>query len=240
MIIRAATSSFHTVSFFDENSTPVQPSAGTYTVKDMATGDTIKSATAFTPTTPWYLVSLSDTDNAMHGSSHVLERHQLTVNFTYGSTKKGVASQVFVVNNANVTVEDVMTDLEGWVLNTTDPARYDVTEDMVETYIIKAMRKAARELYLNGPNDLPSNNEVVDDAILDWAAGLLWKWKYTVSTPDATLLPYGDGLIADAKTSLLSFKEIGPSSSINAHVDDNIGEFEETEDYYAFTQRQED
>lgn len=238
MIIRAGTSSFHTVSFFDEYSTPVTPSAAAYKVTDIYTGTVIKDTTALSPSTPWEIVPITDTENTVVTPGNLLERHNLHITFTYGGTKKGVADQVFVLNNGNVTVEDVMTDLEGWKLDTDDPSRYDVSEDMVETYIVKAMIKTSQELGLPGPNSLPSNIEVIDDAILDWAAGLLWRWKYTVNSPDLSLLPYGDDLISNAKTNLKVFIENNPdllstsTTGIGSSVNTELGEYPETAEYY--------
>lgn len=237
MIIRANTTSIHTVYFYDESATPVVPTSGTYGVEDLGSGTVVVTPTTFTPSTPFYAITLSPTQNAMLTSGDILERRDLSVSFTYSGTMQGASNEILTINASNVTVSDVMENLLGWELDTqvTDD-EYDVTEDMVEKFIVKALIRVANFLHLTSTNALPSNSDVVDESVSIWAAGLLWDWKYTVDTPDVTSLRYGSHLIADAKNLLEQYIENVSSggSGITWTKNTSLGEWDETKEYYAY------
>jgi len=239
MIIRPNTTSVHTVYFYDDSASPVVPSSGNYQVKDINTGTAVVTPTTFTPVTPYYAINLTPAQNALLKSTDILERRQLAVNFTYAGTKQGGATEVITLNASNVTVPNVMDSLLGWVLDSevTDD-EYDVTEDMVETYIIKGLIRVANYLKLASTNDLPSTIDAVNEAVAIWAAGLLWNWKYTVDTPDATPLPYGKWLVTDAQRMLDIYREsTAGDGGIQWTTDTKLGEWDETDEFYSYTEK---
>ena len=239
MIIRANTTSVHTVYFYDESATPVVPTNATYQVDDLNSGTVVVTPTTVTPVTPYYVITLSPSHNSMLNSGDILERRELSVSFTYSGTMQGAANEVLTLNASNVTVSDVMDNLLGWEMDTqvTDD-EYDVTEDMVEKFIVKALVRVANFLHLTSTNALPSNSDVVNEATSIWAAGLLWDWKYTVDTPDATSLRYGLHLVADAKNLLEQYVENVSSggSGITWTKNTSLGEWDETEEFYEYAE----
>lgn len=240
MIIRANTTSVHTVYFYDEGNTPVQPSSGSYQVKDVNTNTLVVTPTSFTPSTPYYQIVLTPAQNAMLTSTDLVENRELKITFVYGGTKQGAASEVTTLNGSNITVPDVMDNLFGWNLDTdVDDDEYDATEDMVETYIIKAIIRAANYLKLASPNSLPTTSDVINEAVSIWAAGLLYSWKYTMDTPEATSLRYGFNLITDAKRLLDQYMETSGTGGggIAWTTDNRLGEWDETSEYYAYTEK---
>lgn len=238
MIIRANTTSLHTVYFYDENTSPVQPSSGTYQVKDLNSGIVVVTPTTFIPSTPFYVITLTPAQNAMLTSTDLVERRELAVSFGYGGSKQGGANEVLTLNGSTITIEDVMDNLLGWKLDTqvTDD-EYDVEEDKVEKYIIKGMIRVANYLRV-GTNTLPTTSDIVNEAVACWAAGLLWNWKYTVDTRDATMLPVGNNMIKDAKAQLTQYQEntVG-TGGIEWTRDTSLGEWDETKEFYEYSER---
>jgi len=129
MIIRANTTSVHTIHFYDENSTPVQPSSGTYTVTDLNSGTVVVTPTTFTPVTPWESITLTPSQNAMLNTADLMERRELGITFTYSGTKMGAATEVLTLNAGNVTVEDVKDNLLGWVLDSEVDSEIEIASD---------------------------------------------------------------------------------------------------------------
>jgi hypothetical protein len=135
------------------------------------------------------------------------------------------------------TTPDVMNNLDGWVMDTevspiTAGTPYDVKASLVDTYITKAKVKVAAYLDYTSTSALPTNNEFIDDAVADWAAGLLWNWKYSVDSPDLMLRPTGDELIQQAKDTLTK-----QSSKISYTTKKTLGRWDENREYYRYEEQ---
>ena len=131
-----------------------------------------------------------------------------------------------------------MANLDGWVMDTeVSPTQagtpYDVKESLVTTYITKARVKIAAYLDYSSTTSLPTTNEFIDDATADWAAGLLWNWKYSVDSPDIQLRPTGDELIQQAKDTLTQ----SSATKISYTRDTKIGRWDENKEYYRYEEQ---
>jgi hypothetical protein len=133
----------------------------------------------------------------------------------------------------STTTPAVMNNLDGWILDTevsplSAETPYDIKESLVTSYITKARIKVAAYLGTSTAA-LPTTNEFIDDAVADWAAGLIWNWKYSVDSPDLALRKTGDMLIQQAKDTLTQ-----QDSKISYTTDTKIGRWDETHEWHTY------
>lgn len=113
--------------------------------------------------------------------------------------------------------------LDGWVIDdgevdpdadpdaapTDDGEVHTVTTDEITKFIAKAMVRAAAYISLTDPSKLPAN-DLVNEAVATWAAGLLWN-KYVVKVNEGKEQDdpntYGDKKIWEAKGMLKPYNE---------------------------------
>jgi hypothetical protein len=136
----------------------------------------------------------------------------------------------------------LQTDSGAMVVNIDDvrayATNYDIKESEVTTALERGRVNACDRLNLTTPAQLPTDSVIVDHAIADISAGLLWKYRYTAKTPDVDLLPYGDELINMGYKGLDSYQEnVKEEGGIQYTRDRTLGEWDETKEYYSYTEK---
>lgn len=105
------------------------------------------------------------------------------------------------------TTPQVLERLDGWKSSPGVATDYDVTGDTITNTITNAETKASAYLGYD-TKSTPSNTTYFDNAVADWAAGLLWNRRETINTSYVTVnQDYGNTLIKQAKETLDLFKE---------------------------------
>ena len=126
-----------------------------------------------------------------------------------------------------ITTEAVLDLLKGWeIKDPEDEAQEDesvntVTEAEINRFITKAQIRTAGYLNLRDTSKIPSN-DITDEAIATWTAGLLWNkyvQKVTEGKEDNDPNTYGDRKIWEAKAMLKPY--------IKDNDSDNDGKDEE-------------
>jgi len=85
--------SYHTitVSFTDEELTPVTPDAASYRIDDLSSGAEIVPNTEFIPGASSYVIEIPGEINKLLNPIHDVETWIVTVTFVYDATKVGTA-----------------------------------------------------------------------------------------------------------------------------------------------------
>ena len=187
MIIRIGTTSSHPVQFIDDNGDPITPSSMTYSVIDSLTHIPIVAPTTIVPVDKTYNIIVTPVQNAFTTSTNHIERKIITGTYIYNGNT-GTFEIDYTLTDMTVTVQDVMDNLQSdqWILDSENPEDYVITEDEVETFIIKAMRWVAGFYNLSGPNSLPVGIDSIDEAVSTWAAGLIMN-KYEDGDGDSKI-----------------------------------------------------
>jgi len=187
MIIRIGTTSSHPVQFIDNNGDPITPSSMTYSVIDSLTHIPIVAPTTIVPVDKTYNIIVTPVQNAFTTSTNHIERKIITGTYIYNGNT-GTFEIDYTLTDMTVTVQDVMDNLQQdlWILDSENPTDYVITEDEVETFIIKAMRRVAGFYNLSGPNSLPVGVDSIDEAVSTWAAGLIMN-KYEDGDGDSKI-----------------------------------------------------
>ncbi len=97
-MVNENSTSYLTVTFYDESSEPVTPDSITWKVHDKSTGTELQPATSVPVGTSVELV-ISPTINRILNSIHKEETRVVTVETTYGSTQQFNADYEYSVKN---------------------------------------------------------------------------------------------------------------------------------------------
>ncbi|PKN05551.1 MAG: hypothetical protein CVU74_01090 [Deltaproteobacteria bacterium HGW-Deltaproteobacteria-9] len=90
------------LSFADESSVGVVPTAAQYRIDDVETGAQILDWTSFTPAAATHDLSITDAQNAIINSDLEKENKRVTVKITYGpQSKKATGAYIYTVKNLN-------------------------------------------------------------------------------------------------------------------------------------------
>ena len=176
---------------------PITPTSMTYSIIDSLTHTTIVGPTTIVPVDKTYNIIVTPVQNAFTTSTNHIERKIITGTYTYNGNT-GTFEIDYTLTDMTVTVQDVMDNLQNdlWILDSENPDDYVITEDEVETFIIKAMRRVAGFYNLSGPNSLPVGVDSIDEAVSTWAAGLIMN-KYEDGE--------GDSKVDDAESICLNY-----------------------------------
>jgi hypothetical protein len=187
MIIRIGTTSSHPVQFIDDNGDPITPSSMIYSIIDSLTNTTIVAPTTIVPVDTNYNIIVTPVQNAFTSTTNHIERKIITGMYTYNGNT-GTFELDYTLTDMTITISDVMDNLQKdlWILDSENPIDYVITEDEVETFIIKAMRRVAGFYNLSGPNSLPVGVDSIDEAVSTWAAGLIMN-KYEDGDGDSKI-----------------------------------------------------
>lgn len=99
-IINENTTLIVRLSFKDENSIGVIPSAAQYRIDDVDSGAQILDWTSFTPSADTHDLTITAAQNAIMASDREQEKKRVTVEITYGVTdNKATDEYVYVVKN---------------------------------------------------------------------------------------------------------------------------------------------
>lgn len=121
------------------------------------------------------------------------------------------------------TTPEVLARLDGWTSTPPSTADYDVTGADIISTITNAEVKASAYLGYDTLST-PSDTTYFDNAVADWAAGLLWNRRETIDTPYVNVnQDYGNTLIKQAKETLDLLK------SGDAEANDPMAKKRETE-----------
>ena len=105
------------------------------------------------------------------------------------------------------TTPQVLERLDGWTSTPGTATGYDVTGVDIINTISNAEVKASAYLGYDTPST-PSHVGYFDNAVADWAAGLLWNRRETINTSFVNVnQEYGNTLIKQAKETLDLLKE---------------------------------
>ena len=105
------------------------------------------------------------------------------------------------------TTPEVLERLDGWKTTPPTATGYDVTGATIISTITNAEIKASAYLG-NYTFSTPTDVTYFDNAVADWAAGLLWNRRETMDTPYVNVeQDYGQTLITQAKETLNLLKE---------------------------------
>jgi len=105
------------------------------------------------------------------------------------------------------TTPEVLRRLDGWKTTPPTATGYDVTGATIISTITNAEIKASAYLG-NYTFSTPTDVTYFDNAVADWAAGLLWNRRETIDTPYVNVeQDYGQTLITQAKETLNLLKE---------------------------------
>jgi len=100
------------------------------------------------------------------------------------------------------TTPQVLERLDGWTSTPPTTTDYDVSGVDIIATISNAEVKASAYLGYDTPST-PANTNYFDNAVADWAAGLLWNRRETINTNYVTVnQEYGNTLIKQAKETL--------------------------------------
>jgi hypothetical protein len=89
-----------TISFYDEDNALVVPNTATYRIDDVTTGTAIKAkATCGAVMASSMDVAITTDQNNMVAENHTYETRRVTVEFTYGSGKRGTDEYLYKVRN---------------------------------------------------------------------------------------------------------------------------------------------
>ncbi len=86
-----------TVSFFDDAGAAVTPSAATYRIHDKASGSIIVAITSLAGLSTTKEIEVTSAQNALISQTDSTEEHVLTLDFTYGSSRRGTSEYRWVV-----------------------------------------------------------------------------------------------------------------------------------------------
>lgn len=217
MIIRIGTTSSHPVKFIDENGTSITPTSMTYQVIDSLTNSVVVTPQVVTPGGNSYNIILTPTQNVFKTGTNHIERKIITGTYSYTGGKTGTFELDYTLTDMTVTISDVMDNLQKdlWILDSANPTDYVLTEDEVESFIIKAMRRVAGYFNLPSPNSLPVGMDTIDEAVSTWAAGLIMN-KYENES--------GDSKIKDAYYQLSNFTlPISPDPDVVDNQEGGLG-----------------
>jgi hypothetical protein len=216
MIIRTGTTSTHPVKFIDSNGNPVTPTSMTYSIIDSITNTVIVGPLTITPSGNIYNIIVTAVQNAFTNNTNHIERKLITGTYTYAGNT-GTFELDYTLTNMTVTIQDVMDNLQQdlWILDSVNPTDYVITEDEVESFIIKGMRRVAGYFNLQGPNELPVGVDTIDEAVSTWAAGLLMN-KYQDGD--------GDSKVKDAYYQLSNYSlPISPDPDVVDNQEGGLG-----------------
>lgn len=127
-----------------------------------------------------------------------------------------------------ITPEAVLDLLKGWEIKNPEDATQEerdvntIEEDEIKRFITKAKVRATGYLNLREISKLP-DNEILDEAVATWTAGLLWNkyvQKVKEGQEDSDPTTYGDKKIWEAKGMLKPY--IKDNDTDNDGVDEEI------------------
>lgn len=88
IVVREGETSFLSLSFFDEDEEEVIPDSGSYTIKDMDTGNVLVDETDFIPVDSTYTIEIDSTTNTFVDSDKDTEHRLVLVNYIYDLNKE--------------------------------------------------------------------------------------------------------------------------------------------------------
>ena len=97
--VNERSTAYLTVTFKDKAGAAQQPTAASYRIDDVATGQEIRDDTAITPAASTVEITLTPADNAMVSATRPIEVHALTVTATYGDADAVRGVYLFEVAN---------------------------------------------------------------------------------------------------------------------------------------------
>jgi hypothetical protein len=99
-IINEKTTLILRLSFKDESSIGVIPTAAQYRIDDVESGTQILDWTSFAPSAATHDLTITDVQNAIIDTAVERERKRVTVQITYGATSKKVTDEyIYAVKN---------------------------------------------------------------------------------------------------------------------------------------------
>lgn len=97
--VNEQSTAYVTATFRDKTGTAATPTAISYRIDDVATGQEIRDDTAITPAASTVEITLTPADNAVVSPRLEVERHVVTVTGTYGEDDAVRAQYVYEVVN---------------------------------------------------------------------------------------------------------------------------------------------
>ena len=87
------------VAFWDEDGVAATPSAASYRIDNASSGTAVLASTALTGLAPTMTIEITPTQNAMGTATNPVEERVVTVDWTYGSARRGTDEYRYLLRN---------------------------------------------------------------------------------------------------------------------------------------------